>query len=496
MWYYDINEEDWNAVSFKSSLVPSPRSDFSHARYLDDFITFGGKGDGGLYNDLYRYNVRDKEWKLISIETSIMPSARKAACMAAGDDFILIYGGIEASGYSNELWKFDWGTRSYTLLDSSKSTPGSAYSQCHIETNSDNQLIFKVYMGETEGDNPTALLYEFNIALGRWTQILEPDIISNLKNSKSAAFMIDNTIINAGGNAWNTFSYSTIVARKFEWNESKVVGSLPSNTYYGASVYYKNKIYIHGGAYSFGDLPLSNIVKNNLIVINLDDECEGTDDLCISDCSKGTYHRNGKCDICPKGSYSDKTDSESCSLCRAGYFSDIIGAETSKTCKPCPAGYFTNREGESMCLECPAGSLCSLSKSSPDQTPNMLSYYSVQPDLLDYKTHTVKENSIRFYIIISVISPIFIAILISFPRTRNFLKNRDKFSHLHNYKEDQAMYIRKTIIGGLFTTAFYFAAVGIVFSMILSYSIDNIRETKALVPLAALEQQYDSVFYI
>ncbi len=103
MWYYNINEEDWNAVSFKSSLVPSPRSDFAHARYLEDFIIFGGKGDDGLYNDLYRYNVRNREWRLISIESSIMPSARKAACMAAGDDFILIYGGIEASEYNNEI---------------------------------------------------------------------------------------------------------------------------------------------------------------------------------------------------------------------------------------------------------------------------------------------------------------------------------------------------------------------------------------------------------
>jgi hypothetical protein len=493
MWYYDINKEDWNAVPFKSSLAPRSRSDFAHARYLDDFIIFGGKGDDVSYNDLYRYNVRDKEWRLISIERSIMPSARKGACMAAGDDFILIYGGIEASGYNNELWKFDWGTRSYTLLESSNSTPKLAYSQCHIETNSDNQLIFKIYMGQTEGNTPTTNLYEYNIGLDRWTEILEPSIDVSISRSNSAAFMIDNTVINAGGNAWDYVSYDVIQAQKLEWNEAKIVGRLPSNTYYGASVYYKNKIYIHGGAYSFGVLPLSNIVKNHLIVINLNDQCEGPDDFCISDCSKGTYHQEEVCKLCPKGSYSDNTDSESCSLCKAGYFSDIIGAETSKTCRPCPFGYFTNREGESMCLECPADSICSLAESIPNQTPSMLPYYAVQPDLLDYNTDIVEENSIRFYIIISVISPVIIAILMYFPRARNFLKNKDIFSQQHNYEEDQPIYIRKTLIGGLFTTAFYFAAVGIVFSMILSFLIDNIRETKALVPLAALEQQYDSV---
>jgi hypothetical protein len=38
MWTYDINKEDWSPVSFQSSVVPSSRSEFSHARYQEDFI--------------------------------------------------------------------------------------------------------------------------------------------------------------------------------------------------------------------------------------------------------------------------------------------------------------------------------------------------------------------------------------------------------------------------------------------------------------------------
>jgi hypothetical protein len=45
MWFYDINEGDWSPVSFKSSVVPSPRSEFAHSRYQDGFIIFGGKVD-------------------------------------------------------------------------------------------------------------------------------------------------------------------------------------------------------------------------------------------------------------------------------------------------------------------------------------------------------------------------------------------------------------------------------------------------------------------
>jgi hypothetical protein len=277
-----------------------------------------------------------------------MPSGRRAACMAEADDFILTYGGIEASGYNNELWKFDRGTRSYTLLNLSNSPPKSAFSQCNIETNSDNQIVFKVYMGEAEGESPVEFLYEYNIEKDRWTEILELDISTALGNSKSAVFMIGNTIINAGESSWNYKSRSSISALNLEWSDAITVGHLPDNTYYGASVYYKNSIYIYGGAYSFGNLPLRSIVKNNLIVINLNEKCEGSEDLCISDCSKGTYHENEGCSLCPKGIYSNKVGSNSCSLCRAGYFSDIIGAETAKACKPCPYGFFSDEEG-SLC---------------------------------------------------------------------------------------------------------------------------------------------------
>jgi uncharacterized membrane protein YciS (DUF1049 family) len=91
---------------------------------------------------------------------------------------------------------------------------------------------------------------------------------------------------------------------------------------------------------------------------------------------------------------------------------------------------------------------------------------------------------------------IFIVLLLIFKKTQVCLKNIDMYSFKHNYGLDQPMYIRKTLIGGVFTTAFIFAALAITFIMFLSYAIDNIRETKALVPLAALEQQYDGVIPI
>jgi hypothetical protein len=196
------------------------------------------------------------------------------------------------------------------------------------------------------------------------------------------------------------------------------------------------------------------------------------------------------------GSYSDTIGSTSCSKCKAGYFSDTIRAETSKTCKPCPYGYFNTEEGQSICLFCPNDSICSVDQIIPAYKLEIIAHSSTQPELLDYKTETVLEQFRNLYIIISIIMLIFIVLLLTFKKTQVCLKNIDMYSFKHNYGLDQPMYIRKALIGGVFTTAFIFAALAITFIMFLSYAIDNIRETKALVPLAALEQQYNGVIPI
>jgi hypothetical protein len=494
MWAYDIKMEDWSSIPVRSSFIPLARSDFSHARYQDDFIIFGGKGDAELINDIAIFGTRDREWKIIDVETT-RPSARRAACMAAADDFLVIYGGITSDGYSNELWKFEWATKSYTLLDSSKFAPKSAFSQCHIDWDSDGDILFKVYMGEAEGESPLSSVYEYNIHLNKWSVILEASINDTISISKSAIFMIEDKMIIAGGSMWGYGTYEDIYILKNGFTEKIVIGALPMPVFHGASAYYKNKIYIHGGGGSFGELPLKSTVKNDLIIIQLNEECDNYDEICMSKCSKGTYYKSGECHLCAKGSYSDRIGSEKCNLCMAGYFSDTIGAETVKACKPCPYEYFNTQEGQSMCMKCPSGSTCSMNEVQNDNSSEIIRYTSTQPEFLDYYNQSVDESSKNFYIIMSILLVMSILSLLIFKRARYFFKMIDIFSKHHNYEQDKPMTIKKTLIGGIFTMAFMFYALGIIFNVFLSYGLDNIRETKGLVPLVALEQQYENVIF-
>jgi hypothetical protein len=122
--------------------------------------------------------------------------------------------------------------------------------------------------------------------------------------------------------------------------------------------------------------------------------------------------------------------------------------------------------------------------------------YSYQPKVLDYETETVEENTMNFNIFICALLCIFMLTILSLSKTRKIVHKIDFYSLNHNYDEGKAMYIQKTFIGGIFTIAFIFAAISVVFNMLLSYSIDNIREIKGLVPNFTVEQDYKDVIFI
>jgi hypothetical protein len=120
MWSFNLDLEEWNPVQIQSATIPQPRSDFGYSRSDENIVLFGGKGEAGLLNDLYLFNLRSHEWTLINSESSIMPTPRKGVCISSDVEkgISLIFGGITAIGYTNELWKFDWSTKNtnYSLL--------------------------------------------------------------------------------------------------------------------------------------------------------------------------------------------------------------------------------------------------------------------------------------------------------------------------------------------------------------------------------------------
>jgi hypothetical protein len=494
MWSFDLETEDYSPVSINSIIAPSPRSEVAHARSVNNIILFGGKSDTELLNDMYVFNLVFHTWEMVQIDSLEKPTPRRASCLAVTENSILIFGGITSEGYSNELWEFDWSTREYKLMNARGSPPVSAFSKCEVYK-SGNQTIFRAYMAETEGENRITYIYDYNLHTQKWSAIRSGDI-SDLLPTKSEVYLLNDKIISIGGSLHTIFSYTEIYLIDINTGEVSTNASLPRETFYAASVFYKDKIYIYGGAESYGWLPLRENLRDDLIIVELNHDCQEEPNQCIATCSKGTYYSQGECNLCSAGSYSDTIGSNSCKLCSKGYSSATIGADTLETCTPCPKGYFNLYEGQPRCLDCPAGSECSLYSLDEYSEEVSQPLISEQPVPLVYGDDMLDSSFIYLDISLGICYSALILLLIASYRTRRFLKNLDIYSNYHNYSNQKTMLIRRTIIGGIFSIAFALTSISVVSKLSTFYALENVIEGKALVPLIALEENYKSVIFI
>lgn len=485
----DLNAKTWKPLTIKSTLSPTPRSEFAYTRIGEILVIFGGKSNAGYLGDMHYYNLRTLEWKTVEPKSIANPSARAGSCMAAAGDIIFIFGGSNKDGSLNELWIFNSGSSTYEMVNANGVLPmKTTLGNCNAFIESGN-VIFETYLGETAGRKTVTAIYQYNHSRNTWTEIKE-NSFETIKRSKTSALHFGDQLLIVGGSFRAYEVNNQITIYDIPTKKHILSTELPFSLYYAASVNYKNKLYIHGGGASFNNLPLDYIPINHLVIIDLDDECTQNEVFCESNCSPGTYYTNGECKACPEGTYKESIGPEECTNCSIGFYSDTKGADFPRFCKPCPINTFNLYKGEARCYDCHGGTDCS---SDGIQSKYIQTTESYQPDLYISSEHKVSEYSMIFNIVLSIISFIVIISLLSFMRTRNILSDLDMYTLEHNYHLDGPMVARKTIIGGTATIVFLVIAVSIVFNMGLTYGIDNIAETKALVPLVALEQEYGSV---
>jgi esterase/lipase len=76
---------------------------------------------------------------------------------------------------------------------------------------------------------------------------------------------------------------------------------------------------------------------------------------------------------------------------------------------------------------------------------------------------------------------------------RDWLKKVDLYNKQHNHFVGEPMYVRGTSLGGLFSVLFILVALILVFTTLITYSLNNIEESKALVPMVTLDEDFDKV---
>ncbi|OMJ66059.1 hypothetical protein SteCoe_37237 [Stentor coeruleus] len=136
-----------------------------------------------------------------------------------------------------------------------------------------------------------------------------------------------------------------------------------------------------------------------------------------------------------------------------------------------------------MCYECPPGSFCPTGSKTPlIFTDNNVSVFSVQPNL--YKENNPNAIVKLLQYLGAGLICLILLVVCSIRKLKDFIKKFDLYSTQHNHNDGDYIRIQKNTTGGVFSLIFF----GLTLIVIGSF-MDNIYESKSLIPLVILESE-------
>lgn len=470
MWKYDPKANIWGQVT-TSSVSPSERAFFASSCEGDALFVFGGEDSSGFTNDVFIYNSLTNVWSALEPLSSDVPSKRKGSCSVLRIPYAYITGGIDAHGLCSDLWRFNFGNNTYTKINV---VPKNAYAACRL-----NNDVFHVVGGSDENDIPFASGFKYNLLTGE----LE------YKNSTDRSFEIfiwltDNITLTIGGRQSNNQVFNDLEYSVGDLSLQKFINDYP---YASAYTYFNQSVYFFGGGYFtteynlFPYLPRPKFAK-----IDLHDLCGSAE--CQLPCSEGFYLRNSKCEECPPGNYSSGSGNTKCQPCEKGFYSFSEAVSSIRQCYPCPEGKFNDKEGGKMCYDCPPGSFCPTGSKTPlIFTDNNVSIFSVQPNL--YKENNPNAIVKLLQYLGTGLICLVLIVVCSIRKLKDFIKKFDLYSTQHNHNDGDYIRIQKNTTGGVFSLIFFGLTLIVIGSVLAIYFMDNIYESKSLIPLVILESE-------
>ena len=294
---------------------------------------------------------------------------------------------------------------------------------------------------------------------------------------------LDGKVFVIGGEIWSTTPSKNAFILDLSTNSQTGTWTIPEFYYGGAISIFGTKIYMFGGGTLIGSTMRMSIPSYNMFIYDL----LNFGPPCPIICSPGTYQVENTCIKCFAGSYSDDYKESACKLCPAGTFNSYSGANSIGECYPCGEGYYSTNPGSVICLQCPYSYFCPIGSITYSESNLTYSVTSNQPTNYSPDLETLNQDKTILYVLTSASFLILMIAMKYSPKFQLFLPKLDQYKVLHNYDLDKNLEMKKNKFGGLFSIIFFLVAILLIVSAILEYKINNIIETKALVPLVILE---------
>lgn len=473
LWIYNAESFEWSRQN-NLGFFPSARYLHAAGSQGDAIIIWGGEDLSGLVNDLFIFNALTSYWGELLPKSSEIPSAAKGACLVSQIPLIYLYGGQTSSGISKELWIFYMGNSSYMKITEDFPV---VYHTCTIIDEE-----FYVIFGSTYGEEPVSRVRKYNFYKKKWTTFYDHEY-TDVNPVQGVQILINGKIIVVGGQAWQLDPI--FLTQVFAENIVVKQESIPVSIYASSYVYYKKDLYSFGGGSAIGSTIRLSIPNSQFIKISLSSIC--SNNTCEDLCSSGTYSSNLLCEVCPQGSFSEGYGNSQCQLCVAGTYNRYFSSNSNRQCYPCPEGSYSSNPGSKYCLDCITGMVCPAGSKTPIDYFYENNEKSIQPQI--YKGNTDKDVTWYFQISVFAIVVVVVMNFLLWKKLRNSLMLWDLFKGMHNHELNFPMIRIKNKTGGFFSLVFFGISFIIIGSSLISFNLDNIQETKALVPLVIMENE-------
>ena len=227
-WVYDPNNNTWTEITAGGG--PNPRQQHTATSLGDGrIVVFGGR-EQWAYADAYAwiYNTTTGNWT----QGSGLPAGSRYFHGAVNNNGkVYIFGGQTDAGYSNEMWKYNPDTDTWTEIDQGATLPSQRQIPVIV---SELQNLIWLYGGE-EGHGRTFIndLWEFDVTASTWQQLPDPPYTRKLTDAEMSG---DDDIVIFGGRNENndqtstTLNYNISSGSWCDLGDSLTAPSAPVNT--------------------------------------------------------------------------------------------------------------------------------------------------------------------------------------------------------------------------------------------------------------------------
>jgi len=250
----DIQSDDKQYVTYDISndtyalllQGPRPLKEMMLCHVGDDIYVHGGIDDVYISNELWRYNTTTRTWTQLASN----PVLRYGGCMEVSDGTIYVYGGRDKYGVVNDIWKYDIVTNAWTrLIDSTIRAYGAGSAIV-------GDIIY--IAGGWANDTYLDSLQAFNIKTERW--VSKSDMVVGI--AFAGLYRIKDYLYILGGKidtgiSSDVYRYN-ILDDVWTYTEGLNDLQIPLYSYQGEVI--NDVVYLYGG------LTLDDEVNNRVII--------------------------------------------------------------------------------------------------------------------------------------------------------------------------------------------------------------------------------------